>query len=135
MKHNNAASFDLWLLVTDLHAARPWCRGQPACLMACEHGFEKDTFGCNTCRCLAPPPACVRIACALEKPCEYGLEYDANGCRTCDCLPDPCSVGPFIQTDLIQIGVLLRSVSSVIAMLKQTCCAQSVNCCVVSCRV
>ena len=83
------------------------------CLMECRWGYQLDSNGCETCRCLPPPESvtrqnarestateggveaqrfpsitCREIGCLLH--CPFGHKSDQNGCRTCECLPDPC---------------------------------------------
>ena len=39
-------------IVVCLNAVDP-CAGQPACMLACDHGMVKDENGCDTCECAA----------------------------------------------------------------------------------
>lgn len=53
----------------------------------CEHGYEVDENGCQTCKCkTAPKHQCPLYRC---RECEFGYKYDEFGCMTCQCLDSP----------------------------------------------
>ena len=43
----------LLMMVLDFVLTTDPCAGQPACMMACDHGMVKDENGCDTCECAA----------------------------------------------------------------------------------
>ncbi|PIK46710.1 putative neurogenic locus notch-like protein 1-like [Apostichopus japonicus] len=56
------------------------------CMMFCEHGYEVDEEGCNTCVCKEPVD-CPDMYCLIA--CEHALKLHEHGCKTCFCLEQP----------------------------------------------
>lgn len=53
----------------------------------CDHGYEVDENGCQTCKCrTATQQQCPVYRC---RRCEFGYKYDELGCMTCQCLENP----------------------------------------------
>nr|AOY33895.1 antistasin/WAP-like serine protease inhibitor [Stichopus monotuberculatus]AOY33896.1 antistasin/WAP-like serine protease inhibitor [Stichopus monotuberculatus] len=59
------------------------------CAMFCEHGFEQDDNGCDTCFC--KPAPCPPVMCNMY--CPYGFQKNDQGCDICFCneKPDVCA--------------------------------------------
>lgn len=54
------------------------------CRMKCPNGFQKDSNGCEICKCKF---RCPLAGCLIF--CEHGKKTDANGCEKCECNAAP----------------------------------------------
>ncbi|CAH1795566.1 unnamed protein product [Owenia fusiformis] len=73
--------------INDFTTVPPTC-SPVRCKMFCQHGFKRNSAGCEFCECRSPPAIqCPSIRCRMH--CEHGFKTDANGCDTCECKQNP----------------------------------------------